>query len=220
MNKTAVAYFRTSSFTNVDGNSLPRQQEAVASYARLHDIEIVKEFYDPGVPGRDPVADRPGFGQLLDYVAGNGARIVLVENASRFARDLMVQLVGHDLLKNKGISLIPVDAPEYFTDETDTAIMVRQILGAVAEFEKRGLVGRLRKGRDFKKAQGGRHTGRKTIAELAPEAVGRAVALRGAGHTLRSISAVMAAEGLLTPRYGRPYSPGTLRLALRRAAAL
>jgi hypothetical protein len=32
----------------------------------------------------------------------------LVENASRFARDLTVQLVGHDLLKLKGSSLYPL----------------------------------------------------------------------------------------------------------------
>jgi len=45
---TAVAYFRTSSATNVgaDRDSLPRQQDAVRAYALAHGLEIVREFYD------------------------------------------------------------------------------------------------------------------------------------------------------------------------------
>jgi hypothetical protein len=53
--------------------------------------------------------------------------VVLVENASRFARDLAVQLTGHALLLARGIELVPVDAPTYFTDPSPTAEMVRQI---------------------------------------------------------------------------------------------
>jgi hypothetical protein len=41
---------------------------------------------------------------------------VLAENASRFARDLIVQLTGHALLPEHDIELIPVDAPSHFTD--------------------------------------------------------------------------------------------------------
>ena len=72
----------------------------------------------PRYPGADHVMTRPGFSEMLAYMLGNGARIVLCENASRFARDLAVQIAGHDLLKSKGISLIPVDAPNHFQDET------------------------------------------------------------------------------------------------------
>jgi hypothetical protein len=67
---------------------------------------------------------------------------VLAENASRFARDLIVQLTGHALLRGRDIELIPIDAPSHFTDPTPTAEMVRQILGAVSQFEKASLVGR------------------------------------------------------------------------------
>jgi Resolvase, N terminal domain len=50
----------------------------------------VGEFYDASVSGADPIETRPGFTALLTYIAGNGARHVIVETASRFARDLMV----------------------------------------------------------------------------------------------------------------------------------
>ena len=98
--------------------------------------------------GADPIDRRPGFVEMLAHLHADGARVILVETASRFARDLAVQLTGHDLLKARGIELVPVDAPDHFADDTPTARMVRQILGAVAEFEKASLVLKLRGARD------------------------------------------------------------------------
>src|SRR3954470_16283650 len=148
--RTAVAYYRTSSAANVgaDKDSVQRQRDTVAAYAKAHGLEIVREFYDAAVSGADPIDRRPGFVAMLEYVHGNGARTILVENASRFARDLAVQIAGHDLLKARGVELVPVDAPDHFRDETPTAVMVRQILGAVAQFEKAGLVQKLRHARE------------------------------------------------------------------------
>ena len=84
---------------------------------------------------------------MLAYMSSNGAKTILVENASRFARDLTVQLTGHSKLQDLGYDLIPVDAPSYFTDDTPTAQMVRSILGAVSEFEKSSLVAKLKAAR-------------------------------------------------------------------------
>jgi DNA invertase Pin-like site-specific DNA recombinase len=182
MTKTAVAYYRTSSATNVgaDKDSLKRQKEAVLEYATAHNIQIVKEFYDASVSGADPVHQREGFAELLTYVAGNGARTILVENASRFARDLTVQLTGHSMLKQLGYELVPADAPDYFLDETPTAVMVRQILGAVSEFEKAQLVSKLKVARERKKAETGKCEGRKSYQELNPHLVKEARRLRRA----------------------------------------
>jgi DNA invertase Pin-like site-specific DNA recombinase len=56
------------------------------------------------VSGADHLDLRPGFAGLLAYIASNGARTVIVETASRFARDLMVQEVGFAKLKALGIT--------------------------------------------------------------------------------------------------------------------
>jgi DNA invertase Pin-like site-specific DNA recombinase len=171
--KTAIAYYRTSSASNVgpDKDSERRQRDAVSAYAKGHRLEVVRQFYDAAVSGADPIQDRPGFAELLEYVTGNGARTILVENASRFARDLAVQIAGHDLLKERGIQLIPVDAPDHFTDETPTAVMVRQILGAVSQFEKASLVNKLRKARERVRAERGHCEGRKPVPdEIVQEA--------------------------------------------------
>jgi hypothetical protein len=86
-----------------------------------------------------------------------------------------VQLTGHALLRARGIELVPVDGPTYFTDPSPTAEMVRQILGAVSQFEKAGLVAKLKHGRDAKRAATGRCEGRRPVPE-AVVAVARRLA--------------------------------------------
>lgn len=209
----AVAYFRTSSAANVgaDKDSVRRQQEAVEAYAAGR-YAIAETFYDAAVSGADPIDARPGFVRLLDHCQEHQVGIVLVENASRFARDLAVQLTGHELLRKRGIELIPVDAPAYFTDPGPTAELVRQILGAVAQFEKAALVAKLRHARDRVRAERGRCEGRKPVpAEtiLAARRLARRSPKTGKKRSLRTISAELAALGHLGPA-GKPYLPGSV----------
>jgi DNA invertase Pin-like site-specific DNA recombinase len=209
---TAVAYFRTSSATNVgaDKDSLKRQQDAVQAYAALNGISIVREFYDAAVSGADSVTVRPGFMEMLTYMLGNGARTVLVENASRFARDLAVQIAGHDLLKSRGISLIPVDAPNHFQDETPTATMVRSILGAVSQFEKEALVLKLRKARERKRRETGRCEGNPAWTAVPADTVNAAKVAHARGLSLRAVAAEIATQGFLSPS-GKPYGAESIQ---------
>jgi DNA invertase Pin-like site-specific DNA recombinase len=80
---------------------------------------------------------------MLERLLSNGARTIIVESPDRFARDLMVQLAGHDMLKAKEIALIAASAPTFFVEDTPTAVLVRQVLGAVAQFDKATTVARL-----------------------------------------------------------------------------
>ncbi len=191
---TAVAYYRTSSATGLgDGlDSEGRQRDAVKAYATRAGLEVTQEFYDAAVRGTDSVGDRDGFAAMMEYMAGSGVRVILVENASRFARDLLVQLTGHQFLKERGIDLIPVDCPTHFQEETPTAIMVRQILGAVSEFEKRSLVDKMKKARDRKRRETGRCEGRKPAPQAA---IDMANALRRQGLSLREIASHLSKEG-------------------------
>jgi DNA invertase Pin-like site-specific DNA recombinase len=215
--KTACAYYRTSSAANVGENkdSLQRQQDAVRSYAEAHGFEIVKEYYDAAISGADPLTERPGFVEMLTYMLGNGARIVLVENASRFARDLAVQIAGHDLLKSKGISLVPVDAPEHFQDETPTATMVRSILGAVSQFEKEALVLKLRKARDRKRRETGRCEGNPSFGIIPISHIKAAKALGAKRMSLRAIANHLAGKGFLSGS-NRPYSASAIRSMIKK----
>ena len=220
--QTAVAYYRTSSASNVgaDKDSHKRQREAVTAYAKMHKVEIVREFYDAAVSGADHIDVRPGFVEMLDYMTGNGAKVVLVENASRFARDLAVQITGHDFLKAQGYDLVPVDAPDFFIDDTPTAEMVRQVLGAVSQFEKASLVAKLKAARDRKRKATGRCEGRKPPSpELVREVkrLARRNPRTGKKRSLRSISREMVMLGYSGPT-GKGYSAEGVRKLLERVA--
>src|SRR5258708_8404255 len=185
----AIAYLRTSSATNAgpDKDSDKRQRAAIAAFAKAHGYEVVAEHYDAAVSG-------PGFKAMLDRIAGNGVSCILVESPDRFARDLTVQLTGHDFLKSLGVSLIPATAPDFFTEDTPTAVLVRQVLGAIAQFEKTSLVAKLKAARDRKKTASGKCEGRKSYAEARPEVVALAKELRGRRLSLRKIAAELAAS--------------------------
>jgi DNA invertase Pin-like site-specific DNA recombinase len=216
MTLKAFAYLRTSSATNVgaDKDSDKRQRCAIFTYAKAHRVEIVGEYYDADVKGADPVTARPAFAEMLTAIAGNGVRMIIVESASRFARDLLVQETGCVCLRGHGITLIAADDPDAFTADTPTAIMVRQILGAVAQFEKANLVVKLRAARDRKRAATGRCEGRKPVPA---EAQALARRLQKKGLSLRDIAAELAAKGFLSPS-GKPYVAQSVKVMIKAAA--
>jgi hypothetical protein len=51
---------------------------------------------------------------------------------------------GHNFLKKLGISVIPATAADFFTEDTLTAVLVREVLGAIAQFETTSLVAKLK----------------------------------------------------------------------------
>src|SRR5687767_11874998 len=97
---------------------------------------------------------------MLKRIEGSDIDTIIVETANRFARDLMVQEVGYSILKERGIELIAADSPTSFLDDTPTAKLIRQVLGAVAEFDKAMTVAKL--------------PGPRVIANAPPRAAARA----------------------------------------------
>jgi DNA invertase Pin-like site-specific DNA recombinase len=164
------------------------------------------------VSGADPIDARPGFAAMLKRIEGNGVRTIIVETASRFARDLMVQEVGHAKLRERGIDLIAADNP------ASTAKLVRQVLGAISEFDKAMTVAKLRGARERKRREAGKCEGRKSHAERNPALVARAKRLhrkrpKGGRMSLRAISAELAAQGFLNEN-GRPFAAASVRSML------
>jgi hypothetical protein len=58
------------------------------------------------VGGPAPCPSKLAGRRLLDRIEGDGVRTVLVEDASRFARELMAQELGITLLISRGVNLI------------------------------------------------------------------------------------------------------------------
>ena len=196
-------------------DSEQRQRLAIERHAKAAAFVIVDWFYDAAVSGADPVEARPGFAAMLARIAANSVRTIIVETASRFARDLMVQEVGFAMLRDLGITLIAADSPASFLDDGPTSKLIRQILGAVAEFDKAMTVAKLKGARDRVRRQTGKCEGRKSYAERAPEMVAMAKAIknRGGRVSLREVAVELAAQGFTTPS-GERYSASAVRSML------
>jgi DNA invertase Pin-like site-specific DNA recombinase len=208
--KAAIGYTRTSSATNVgeDKDSVTRQRKAIQAYANKAGYRIIAWHDDPAVAGSDMIDSRPGFMAALEQIASNGVRTIIVETANRFARDLIVQETGWKRLQAEGIALVAADAPDSFIDETPTAVLIRQILGSLAQFDRAMTVAKLRGARERKRRKTGQKVeGRKSYAERNPALVEKALELsrRTPRLSLRQISAELAAQGHKTPR-GLAYS--------------
>lgn len=209
----ALAYLRTSSAANVgaDKDSDKRQRAAIEAYAKAAGYEIVETFYDEAVSGADHVTDRPGFTAMMERIASNGVRTIVVETANRFARDIIVQETGYAMLQELGVELIAADKPDLFLDDTPTAVLIRQILGAVSRFEKAMVVTKLKGARDRKKRETGQKVeGRKNYRELNPEMVALAKKLHrypvnGQRRSLREIANELASAGHVTST-GKPFA--------------
>ena len=117
----AIAYYRTSSAANVgdDKDSLASQRVAVEAFAKAPALRssIATTKRQCPAPTRSTPA---GFAEALNRIAANGVRTIIVETASRFARDLIVAETGFRRLRDAGITLIAADAPNSFLDDTPT----------------------------------------------------------------------------------------------------
>ncbi len=183
MDKKVVAYYRTSSQSNVgtDKDSLKRQKHSVETFIKSNGMKVVKDFYDKGVSGTTDVFTRGSFVKMMDYCKENSIDTIVVEGADRIARDLLVMETAFMYLTSKlGYNLISVANPETFVENTPTATLIRQILGVISQFEKSQIVEKLDGARKRKKALNknrgiqsrngnGKVEGRKFLTEKHPE---------------------------------------------------
>src|SRR5215472_16749932 len=146
----AVGYVRTSSAANVghDRDSEPRQRRTIERFAKTAGFQVVEWFRDPAVSGADPIEARPGFAALLNRIEGNGVKVVLVEDASRFARDLVAQELGVVALIKLGMRVLTATGDDLTNTDDPMKVAMRQIAGAFSQLEKARLVAKLKAARE------------------------------------------------------------------------
>jgi hypothetical protein len=138
-------------------------------------------------------------------------------DASRFARDLIAQELG---VIKRGMRVITA-SDEDLTEASDPSrVMMRQIAGSFAEYEKARPVAKLKAARERKRAASPTHKceGRKSWAEINPELVREAKRLRrgsSKGHqrSLREVAAELAKLGFMNER-GVTFSAASVRSIL------
>jgi DNA invertase Pin-like site-specific DNA recombinase len=201
----AFAYLRVSGKGQVDGDGFTRQLSAIKSYAAANDISIVKVFREEGVSGTIENMNRPAWQELMATLHSNGVRTIVIEKLDRLARDLMVQETAIADLKKNGFTLVSVAEPDLMASDP-TRVLMRQLMGAVAQYDKSQIVAKLRGARMRVKAKEGRCEGRKPFGyyDGEREALKRIEALRNEGMGFDRIAVKLNAEGVPT-RTGKPW---------------
>ena len=102
-------------------------------------------------------------------------RTVIVEDVSRFAREMKAHVLGIALLRERGVRLLSASDGQNLTEDTDEMTEgIVTIMAVFAQIEKKRLVKKLRAARDRKSLrQGKRIEGRKSYREKNPEVVRR-----------------------------------------------
>ncbi len=217
--KKAFGYLRISSKGDVKGDGFPRQQAAVSRYAAAHGYRIAKVFREEGISGTKDLGNRPALQSLIVALYSDGVHTVIIERLDRLARDLMVQETIIADLRKKGITLISVAEPDLCSDDPSRKLM-RQIFGAIAEYDKTMTVLKLRAARVRIRDKGGRCEGRKPYGARPgePEVIERIRTLRGQGMALDKIAATLN-EQQVKARTGIKWYPMTVSRVVARILA-
>ncbi len=214
----AYAYLRVSGKGQLEGDGFPRQQEAINKYAKAQGIEIVGVFKELGVSGTKELENRPALQQLLEALQSGPVKLVLVEKLDRLARDLMVQETILSDLQKSGFALVSVAEPDLCSDDPSRKL-VRQIFGAIAEYDRAMIVLKLRGARQRMRAKAGRCEGEKPYGMLSGEldTLTRMRELRAQGCSYQKIADTLESEGR-RPRYREKWNPIVINRVLRASA--
>ena len=199
----AYAYLRVSGKGQVKGDGFPRQIQAIKKFAAEHDVKIAQIFREEGVSGTKESMDRLAWAEMMTALHCNGVTTIVIEKLDRLARDLMVQEATIADLQKYGFTLISVAEPDLMASDP-TRILMRQLMGAVAQYDKSQIVLKLRGARMRKRAAVGRCEGRKPFGrdETERAAVERMKALRAEGLAFDRIAERLSSDGVPT-RTGR-----------------
>jgi DNA invertase Pin-like site-specific DNA recombinase len=204
--KRAFGYLRVSADNQVEGDGFARQKAAIESYAKSHGIRIVKYFREEGVSGTKDFANRPALQEMLIALMSNGTQTVLIERLDRLARDLMIQETIIADLRKRGFELISTSAAEadLCSDDPSRKLM-RQVMGAVAEYDRAMITIKLRVARQRMKATTGSCEGQKAFGHYEGEqaVLDRLKSLRASGATYDAIAGTLNAEGVKTRSDGK-----------------
>ena len=218
--KKAFAYLRVSGKNQVKGDGFPRQLQAIKAYSAEHDIKIAQIFREEGVAGTTESMVRPAWSTMVTALLSNGVKTVIIERLDRLARDLMVQEATIADLQKNGFTLISVSEPDLMASEP-TRILMRQMMGAVAQYDKSQIVLKLRAARMRKRISDGRCEGRKPFGKTVSEAntVRRMLELRAGGAAYERIAERLMLEGFPT-RTGKRWYGVVIKRILDNAEAV
>lgn len=221
----AVGYVRVS--TDEQSLGPAAQRAALERWASSSGVRLVAVFEDVGVSGGAALDARPGLLEALDALAEHGAGALVVAKRDRLARDPMVAAMIEAAAKRSGAAVL--SAAGEGNGDDPTAILMRRIVDAFAEYERLLIRSRTRAALGVKRSRGERvgeiPYGKRLAADGTHleehPAESRVLvlvrALRAEGLSLRAIAERLNAEGVAA-RGARWHTTTVVRLLEREAA--
>ena len=226
-------YARVSTERQAERGTIGSQLVVLREQVSADGHEVVGEYLDDGHSGAR--LDRPGLDTLRDAAEAGLFEAVWCLSPDRLARAYAYQVLVLDELARFGIKVHFTDAPDLATDDPQ-AVLLTQVQGVIAEYEKAKIAERYRRGKLFRARAGeittwkapygyrriarSQATGPAHLEIYEPEAavVRRIFADRIAGTTIREICRRLNAEALPSPTDRATWGHSTLSRLLRNEA--
>ncbi len=224
--RIAVAYLRVS--TDEQHLGPDAQRAAITAWATREGLSVVAWCCDAGVSGAAAIADRPELLAALAALREHGAGVLAVAKRDRLARDVMAAAMIDRMVVDAGARV--VSAAGEGTDSDDpSAVLMRRMVDAFAEYERALIRARTRAALAAKRARGERAgtvpygftadaAGRLSPCAPEQEVIRQVKALRAAGLSFRAVAAELARVGLVG-RTGNPIGLEQLAKIARMEAA-
>jgi site-specific DNA recombinase len=111
-----LGYVRVSSREQINGTGIERQINAIETFAK-HMRRNVRQsrmklriFVEKGISGT--VEKRPAFSEMIAFADANDCKIIIIEDMSRLARELLLQMQLATYIASKEIDLYSANTGE------------------------------------------------------------------------------------------------------------
>jgi DNA invertase Pin-like site-specific DNA recombinase len=229
-----VGYLRVSTDRQAEeGHGLDVQRQAITKWAKESGYRLSGLVADEGISGSNGLDTRIALADALDLVRRREVTGIVVYRLDRLARDLVLQETLLADIRRMGGELFSTSAAEagYLGDDPDdpSRTLIRQVLGAVSQYERSMISLRLRSGRRRKAEKGGyafgsppfglrSADGELTVDEDEQRTLARIRQLHEEGMSVRGIAVLLSDEGHRTKRGETTWHPTTVARALTRSS--
>jgi site-specific DNA recombinase len=200
----AIAYIRVSTDKQADkGHSLQAQQEKIAAYASLYDLDIIDYVIETGSAKN---LNREGLQGALAQIKAGQADALIVVKLDRLTRSVAdLGYLVETYFSKAGL----LSVSEQIDTRSASGRLVLNVLASVSQWEREAIGERTKAVKQSMKANGLYCGGLVPYGQMLVSGqlvtnpqeqaiITRAKALKSEGHSLRSIATMFSQEGLRT----------------------
>lgn len=219
--KPVFGYLRVSGRGQLAGDGEARQRETIERFCQNKGFQVIRWFFDGAVTGELDAADRDQYALMLSFCGPATTNTIIVERSDRLGRALTVCEIACEEARKSGITILEAASDTDLTNSDDpTRVLIRQVLGSLAEWNKNVMVKRLRAARERKRAANGHCEGPKPFGsrdnpddEITLNIIN---ALRSEDYSYREVALELTRRNRRTPEGKLKWSKSSVHLVATR----